>query len=250
MDRYRSLITPVPALRSDKNPGAFRHHSLPPRVAALLEGRHRELREQGDNATAELLVRLADNHAVTSLVHELNRRSRKTGNRLRPLMPALFWRDPDLRRLLRKHPQHARALPVFRWAARDENAARELCIAELLFGLAEMATQPDEWSKGEIDRHRRCFEAQRRAWRLLCADGLTDEAEPHLKLAIKHLVLMHILAQEWTPDRDRMLSATCRRLAGLFGFNGYRITAALVSAALDIPISRRHTRYAVRSFSE
>jgi hypothetical protein len=142
-------------------------------------------------------------------------------------------------------------LPSYRCAARHESSWRACLVIELLSELAKMTTQPDDRSKGEIERHRRIFEEERRAWKLLCADGLADQAEPHFKVAIKHLVLTHILA---TPDRDELrdglLLVTWWRLTRHFGFNGYRIAAALVSAALerDKPISRSHTCYVVKIF--
>jgi len=104
--------------------------------------------------------------------------------------------------------------------------------------------QPDEPRRGEIDRHRRSFKAEKRAWQLLCAEGLADQAEPHFNRALKH---GDILARE---DRDELLRVTYWRLARHFGFRGHRIAAALVSAALelDVPISHWHTRYVVKSF--
>ena len=110
MDQPHSHITPGLPPRSNKKPGAFSHHSLSPRVAALLTGRQRELRDQGKNTTADVLAQLAA-RAAAVLEHECERNNRCTGGYLRPTMAALFWRDLSLRRLLRGCPQ-PKQLPV------------------------------------------------------------------------------------------------------------------------------------------
>jgi len=236
-------------LIGDDTPDAFSAHpDLPPLLAAELKVRRQALLERGDTATASVLARLAASDAAAGLVRELDRRSTCTGDFLRPTIPVLFWRDLPFRRLLRGHPQHTRALPVFRWAARNEEAARAVCVVELLSGLAEMAMQPDERAVAKVARRARAAAEEWQAAEALRVLGL-PQAAGHTQMAFMHLSCAHILARK-CPDRDQLLRATCRRLARLFGFRGYRIVAALVSAALDVPISRRHTRYAVRSFSE
>jgi hypothetical protein len=241
------------------------HRDLPAYLVAQLKDRIRKILKQGDIANARRLARLATRDELAGAVSELmNRRDtlrpdtlrRVLGDYLRPTVDALLWRDPRLRKLLRADPQQAHKLPSYRCAARHESSWRACIVIELLSELAKRTTQPDEWSKGEIDRHRRIFEEERRAWKLLCVDGLADQAEPHFKRAIKHLVLTHILA---TPDRDELggkelrnelLLVTWRRLRRHFGFNGYRIAAALVSAALECekPISRSRARYVIKMF--
>jgi hypothetical protein len=224
------------------------HKKLRPLLTALLEGRQREFRAQEHDDTTDVLARIAASDGMARFTREFERNNNGTRDYLRPTMTALFWRDLSLRRLLQKYPQHAPALQASRWATHNEAAARALCAVALVCWLAEAATQPDERHKSEIAMHKRFFEAERRAWQSLCANGLADQAQPHLRQAVEHLVLANILTRDWTPDHDELLHGTCNRLAGFFGHRCYGIAAQLVSAALDKPISRRHTRYAVKIF--
>jgi hypothetical protein len=236
------------------------HRDLPACLVALLKellaDRLRKMLKQCDIATAGALARLAATDAAAGLVYELKKGDTLRCDTLRPLLgdykhptiDALLWRDLELQELLRADPQHEHKLQAYKCAARHETSWRACLVIELLSELAKMTTQqPDERSKGKIDRHRRSFEAERRAWKLLCAEGLADEAEPHRKQALKHLVLADILAR---PDRDELLRVIFWRLARHFGFRANRIAAALVSAALELkkPISPRHTRYVGKSF--
>lgn len=218
---------------------------LLPWLVEVLEHRQRELRGQGDNTQAAVLARVTTSAALVSLVRELKRRSPSTGDYLRPTIPALFWRDLPFRRKLREDAQHRQALPLFEWAARNEEAARAVCIIDVLLGLAEMATQPDERAVAKVAERARAAVKEWQTAEALRAFGLPDDAAGHMQLASMYLCHAHILAREWAPDRDELLRAICRRLARLFGFRGYRIAAALVSMVLglDVPISRRHTSY-------
>jgi hypothetical protein len=72
-----------------------------------------------------------------------------------------------------------------------------------------------------------------------------------MQQANKHLNCARSLARLYVREyRDLLLLLTWSILARHFGFNGYRISAALVSAALerDKPISGWHTRYVVKIF--
>jgi hypothetical protein len=85
----------------------------------------------------------------------------------------------------------------------------------------------------------------------LSASGFPDDAARRMELADMHLNSARILARECAREyRDWLLLVTWWRLARDFAFNGYRIAAALVSAALElnVPISHWHTRYVVKSF--
>jgi hypothetical protein len=216
---------------------------LEPLLAAVLEERQREYHAQGYNETADVLAQMASSNGVARFVGELRRESRTRAGYYWPTVAADFWRDVSFRKRLQKDPRHAAALVSFRWAAHHEAAARAVYAADVLCWLAEAVTQPDERTRREIDKHKRKFEQQRRAYQLLCAEGLEGEAKPQLVEAAKHLWLA---SRKWNPDRGMLLRANCRKLAGLFLFGGKRIAAGLVAAALNEPIFYWHTRHAVK----
>jgi hypothetical protein len=230
--------------------GFSAHQELLPRIVALLTGQQQVWRDQGHAAKADRLAQMAASDRVVRLAHELEKKRRGTANYLRPTMAALFWRDLPFRRLLQKHPRHKQALRAFRWAAYDEAAARAICAAAVVSELAEMATQPDERAVAKVAERARAAVEEWQTAEALRAFGLPDEAAGHMHLAFMHLSRAHILAREWRPDRDELLRATCINLERLFGFRGYRIAAGLVSAALNEPISRSHTRYAINFFRQ
>jgi hypothetical protein len=219
------------------------HHDFRTLLAAVIERRQQEYRAQGRDATADAIARIAASTGMARLVNELERGRPAY---MRATTAALFWRDLPLRRRLKKLPQYGQALQAFRWAAWNEAAARAACAAEMVRWLAEVVTQPDEQTRCEIAMHQHEFEEARRAWQLLCANGLADQAKVHLTQSVKHLVIANNIARDWTPDRNKLLRSTGIRLERLFGFRGDRIAARLVAAALGAHVSRRQSFYAVK----
>jgi hypothetical protein len=160
-----------------------------------------------------------------------------------PTIAAAMWR---MRQRLKQDPQHAQALQAFRWAAHNETAARAICALSVLSWLAEAVTQPDERTAREIAMHKRIFEKERNAWRVLCENNLADVAAPHLREAVKHLVIAYNLANDYVPDRAALLRATAIKLERQFDFRGHAIAARLVSAALNVRVEPHQTRHAVK----
>jgi hypothetical protein len=239
----------------------FAHPGLPACLVALLKkllkDRHQEILKQGDIPTAGALARLAARDEVAGAVYELNRR-RDTltrdpllGDYLRPTVDAVLWRDTQLRRAVRADPQ-ACLLRAHQSAARHESSWRACIFIALLSELAKMTTQfPDDRAVAKVASGAREAADEWRASEALYTAGLPDQAELHKRRAFMHLLCARILAREYAREyRDKLLLVTWWRLTRHFGFNGYRIAAALVSAALerDKPISRSHTRHVVKIF--
>jgi hypothetical protein len=246
MDQPHSHITPgLGRPGSDNIQGVFPHLGLSFRLATLLKGRYWKLREQGNDLMADALARLAATGAAARFEHECERRNRCTGDYLRQTIDALYWRDPELRRLHREDPQHAHKLPALRCAARDESMWRACIIVEILTELARATTQPDERAIAKVAGRARAALKERRTAEALLAAGLPDDASKHMQLTSTYLLRAHVLAWRWTPDRDELLRMTCFRLMRHFAFRGDRIASALVSAALEMgePISARRARY-------
>lgn len=238
------------------------HRDLPACLVALLkevlEDRLRKILKQGDIATAGALARLAARDEVAGAMYELNRRrdiltrDPLLGDYLRPTVDALLWRDTRLRSAVRADPQHACLLPAYQCAARDESSWRACIVIELLSELAKMTTQqPDERAVAKVAERARAAVEEWQTAEELRALTFPDDAARHMQLADMHLNCARILARAYAREYwDKLLLVTWWRLTRHFGFNGYRIAAALVSAALerDKPISRSHTRYVVKIF--
>lgn len=222
-------------------------------LKALLKDRLRKILKQGDIATGGALARLAARDEVASAAYELNRkcdtleRNPLLGAYLRPTVDALFWRDTRLRSAVR-----ADLLPAYHCAARHERIWRACLVIELLSELANMRSQfPDERAIAKVAERGRAAVKEWQTAEALRAYGFPDDAARHMQLADMQLNCARILARECAREyRDWLLLVTWWRLARDFGFNGYRIAAALVSAALerDNPISHWHTRYVVKFF--
>jgi hypothetical protein len=263
------------------------HPHLSARVVALLKARLkdrlRKILKQGDIATARRLARLATRDEVPGAVYELSRKrytltriprlravdalfwretqlqsavrdtlTLRPGDYLRPTVDALFWRDNRLQSAVRADPQHARLLPAYQGAARHEASWRACIFIELLSELAKMTTQfPDESAVAKVAGRARTAVKEWQTAEALRAHGFPDDAATRMQLADMHLNCARILAREYAREyRDALLLVTWWRLRLHFWFNGYRIAAALVSAALerDNPISNRHARHVVEHF--
>ena len=230
-------------------------------MKVLLKDRLQEILKQGDIATAGALAQLATRDEVAGAAYEFNRRdtlrpgtlSRVLGDYLRPTVDALLWRDTGLRSVLAADPQQACLLPAYKCAARHESSWRACILIELLSELAKMMTQfPDQRAVAKVSGRGRAAVKEWQRAEALRALWFPDDAARHMQLADTHRNCARILAREYAREyRDKLLFVTRWRLSRHFGFNGYRIAAALVSAALerDNSISRSHTRYVVKIFT-
>jgi hypothetical protein len=235
---------------------------LPACLVALLkealEDRLWKILKHGDIAHAGALAQLAATDEVAGAVYELNRkrntltRDPLLGDYLRSTVDALLWRDTRLRSAVRADPQHARLLPAYRCAARDESRWRAYIFIELLSELAKMTTQfPDEGAVAKVAEGARAAVKEWQTAEALRAQGFPDDAARHMQQADVHLHCARILTREYVREyRNKLLRVTFWRLAQHFGFKANRIAAVLASAALKLkkPISHRHTRYVGKSF--
>jgi hypothetical protein len=252
------------------------HPELPEPIAAMLEYLWRDALARGDFAKAAALERLAvrDNAAVPYWrefqSREKHRDSPRRGELEHPTVITGLWRDRDghrfLLKALRKHPQRADIKAGSRWGAKHEYKDRQMFFVILLDRLAELATRkPDQRAKAEIAEHKRAFQAERSAWRQLRESGLAEQAEPHKTKALRHLVTadqMEVARREGKVtalggprcaldlDAAYLIAQVRGALSWHIGFVGYGIAAGLVSAALDVPISRDQAVYALKKFYE
>jgi len=236
-------------------PAAFRAHpGLPPLHARLLQGRHQTILERGDIAHANKLNSLAASDATAGLVRELNRHDRGqryplVADYLHPTVDALLWRNKQLREALRHDPNDANKLPWFRCAARDERRWRACLVVELLTELAKRTTpQGPDRCVAMVAGEARAAASEWHKAEALREHGFTEDAARHMTLASVHLRYTRDLARILAPVyRDGLIRMVSWRLSRHFLFRGDRIVSALVSAALDIKISRGHARTAVKS---
>jgi hypothetical protein len=240
MDRYHSLITPAPALRSDIPDAFSAHPDLPPVTVKLLRLQRDVYLCAGDGKAANL-ARLSATDVAGRIAAELNRRNREN-KYLRQTVAAELWRDKHsrrkLQRMTRGHPQRRLALAGFRMAAHDEPWMRAFQIAKLLIEQVELAARPlrpDEVDR-LIDNERQRAENYRRAgasvpaW--LCEQTAAQHARDH--------------ARDFRTEAERedvMIYAAARRLVWHFAMRGDRLVAGLVGEVLEREIKIRRIRY-------
>jgi hypothetical protein len=259
MDQPRSHTTPGLALRSDDTPAVFSPHpKLPPLTATLLERRHRELCEQGGYMALlqdRVLARLVSDDAMRSLVTQL--RSRHAGKYVHPTILVDIWHDPDNRRQLRrvcvellKTEQKGLTWRDYRrrlqYQVDHERQHREFLMANLLIGLAELWTRPDQSYLEKVMSVVGRAVRKRLESEWLYARGLLDHAEQRKRQARKHIWRAHTLVRQWTPDKKTLIQAVRGPLSFEFGSLGYGIAAKLVGAALDRPITKWHARHIIK----
>jgi hypothetical protein len=194
---------------------------------ALLESWHRDALATGKEAKAAALRRLAASDAPVTARQELGKRSRVSHDYLHPMLPAVIWRDRELRRdverLLREHPQHRRAMKWFQYAASNEGEARDIRLAMLVERLADLASRPLESNR--VRRRRQLVaELQNR--------DLAEEAEV---IAILSTVLQtgpNATFRSEAERKDVLILATRWCLGWDFGMRGDGVIAQLVGTVL------------------
>jgi hypothetical protein len=171
------------------------HQAVRQLLAILIQRQQEQWRAPGNEAAADALMRIANGDGLARLARELERGRPQF---FRRTAASAFWRKLSFRCRLQSRPQHAQALEAFRWAARNEIEA--LCAVSVICWLAEPATQPDQQIQKEINERMWALQKERRAYQLMCANGLADQAQVHLTQAAMHLKIAGNIRRDADPD--------------------------------------------------